>query len=46
MTFPPRRREEILRLASECFPETPLTVIGEMTPEPSSSLPGGYRHFQ
>lgn len=32
MTFPPRRREEILRLASERFPETPLTVIGEMTP--------------
>lgn len=45
MTFSPRHREEIARLAAGNFPETPLTVIGKMTVEPSSGLPAGYRHF-
>ena len=36
---------DLPRLAAEHFPETPFTVIGEMTTEPSSALPSGYRHF-
>lgn len=45
MTFPAARRDSIERLAAERFPETPLTVIGEMTAGSSSGLPAGYRHF-
>ncbi len=45
VTFRPGDRERAFRLAAEYFPETPFTVIGEMTTEPSSSLPAGYRHF-
>lgn len=44
-TFRPGDRERVARLAAEHFPETPFTVIGEMTTEPSSALPSGYRHF-
>lgn len=42
---PSRRPGAVARLAAEHFPETPFTVIGEMTTEPSSALPSGYRHF-
>ena len=45
VTFRPGDRERVARLAAEHFPETPFTVIGEMTTEPSSALPSGYRHF-
>lgn len=45
VTFRPGDRERAFRLAAEYFPETPLTVIGEMTTGPSSALPAGYRHF-
>lgn len=45
MTFPPAHRDQLARLAAERFPETPLTVIGEMTTAPSSGLPAGYSHF-
>lgn len=46
LTFPARHREKLLELAAGQFPETPLTVIGEMTPGTSGSLPAGYRHFR
>ena len=36
VTFRPGDRERVARLAAEHFPETPFTVIGEMTTEPSS----------
>ena len=45
VTFRPGDRERAARLAAEHFPETPLTVIGEMTAETASALPPGYRHF-
>lgn len=45
VTFRPGDRERAVRLAAEHFPETPLTVIGEMTAEKASVLPAGYRHF-
>lgn len=45
MTFRPGDRNRAAQLAAEHFPETPLTVIGEMTTETSSPLPEGYRHF-
>ena len=45
VTFRPGDRERAARLAAEHFPETPLTVIGEMTAETASTLPPGYRHF-
>lgn len=46
VTFPPACREQLSRLAAEHFPETPFTVIGEMTAEAASGLPEGYRHFK
>ena len=39
VTFRPDDRERAARLAAEHFPETPLTVIGEMTAETASALP-------
>ena len=45
VTFRPGDRERAARLAAEHFPETPLTVIGEMAAETASALPPGYRHF-
>jgi len=45
VTFRPGDRERAARLAAEHFPETPLTVIGEITAETASVLPAGYRHF-
>jgi len=45
VTFRPGDRERAAQLAAEHFPETPLTVIGEMTAETASALPPGYRHF-
>ncbi len=45
VTFRPGDRERAARLAAEHFPETPLTVIGEMAAETTSTLPPGYRHF-
>lgn len=45
-TFRPENRDRVARLAAEYFPETPLTVIGEMTSEAASALPAGYRHFR
>ena len=39
VTFRPGDRERAARLAAEHFPETPLTVIGEMTAETASALP-------
>ena len=45
VTLRPGNRERAVRLGAEHFPETPFTVIGEMTAEPCSALPAGYRHF-
>lgn len=45
LTFPPRCLEQLSTLAAERFPETSLTVIGEMTRDAPSSLPEGYSHF-
>lgn len=45
VTFRPGDRKRAARLAAKHFPETPLTVIGEMTAEASTALPTGYRHF-
>lgn len=45
MTFPASASKDIMKLAAEHFPETPLTVIGRMTRHASGALPPGYRHF-
>lgn len=47
-TIDPTQREPLHALFATNFPDTPLTCIGKVLPQdiPSSSLPGGWEHFQ